>query len=616
MRSEDSGNSWKDFNMGLPKDCVPITIKSDSSGNLYLTTKENGIYKLPNGNALWESINSKDFLARSLLNSEKRYRKISALSIDYQNTQKVLIATKHSIFSSKDGGKSWKRISMRGLKKRNYITALAIGRKGDVFAGTSFNGMFRKNSSKFVKKTSGLPREPYAGRLSFYDEIAAIAIDTNNKNKIYTAINFHGGVFVSSNRGKSWQDLKIPIKNNAFVKIFDLNHYDNSLFVSTSAGIFRMCTKNMEWSLLELDDLFKKIPDNPSLLSLLFIDKSKKYPPLFYSIKEPVLQKSKNLLNNASDKRAIYTSIPSIRRNFKGLVETILKCNLNAIVIDMKDDLGDIYFPSKNVYANEIGAIKRYRQIKEVLKTLKDNNIYTIARIVVFKDKNLYKAYKNKYAVWDKKLNKPWKGNPREFWVDPHSEFVRRYNVDIAKEAQDIGFDEIQFDYIRFPSDGPLTRCLYRHNGRKYIYKSEVMSDFLIQAKRNIDAPISVDIYGYNAWYHFGNWIGQDLEAFSEIVDVICPMVYPSHFGKSFYMKGPREKRPYRIVYNSGKRALMLMTGKAALRPYLQAFKMYSPTWGKGYIKNQVQGASESGCSGYTFWNARGDYKILRKALQ
>ncbi len=106
------------------------------------------------------------------------------------------------------------------------------------------------------------------------------------------------------------------------------------------------------------------------------------------------------------------------------------------------------------------------------------------------------------------------------------------------------------------------------------------------------------------------------MEALSHVVDVICPMVYPSHFGKSFYMKGERKMRSYRIVYDGGLRAVKLADRSVHLRPYLQAFNLLSPTWGTGYINNQINAASKSGLSGYTLWNARGDYDTPHRALK
>jgi len=179
-----------------------------------------------------------------------------------------------------------------------------------------------------------------------------------------------------------------------------------------------------------------------------------------------------------------------------------------------------------------------------------------------------------------------------------------------------MGFDEIQFDYIRFPSDGPVHQCLYRYRKDGATYKSEALVDFLTRAKRSLKVPVSVDIYGFNGWYRFGNSIGQDIEAFARVADVICPMVYPSHFGSRFYRSHPGNEHPYRVVLDGGIRSRALAGDGVFLRPYLQAFKMLSPTWGPGYIAAQIRGAEESGSNGYTFWNAKGEYDMLYRGLK
>ena len=295
-------------------------------------------------------------------------------------------------------------------------------------------------------------------------------------------------------------------------------------------------------------------------------------------------------------------------------MRTIKKTGFNAIVIDMKDDFGCVYFPTKNSTAIDIGSTRKPLHIEAILKTLKENDIYTIARLVVFKDRELYRAYNGRYAIKDRATGLPWKGSKAEFWVDPHSVFVHRYNIELAAELEELGFDEIQFDYIRFPSDGPIDRCVYPDRKFGDSYKSEIMADFLYAARDRLTKPISTDIYGFNSWYRFGNSIGQDMEEFARFADVICPMVYPSHFGSRFYGSLKGDEKSYRLIYDGGMRAHAI-AGSAVIRPYLQAFKMLSPNWGPGYITSQQKGAADSGCSGFTYWNASTNYDILGESF-
>jgi hypothetical protein len=319
----------------------------------------------------------------------------------------------------------------------------------------------------------------------------------------------------------------------------------------------------------------------------------------------------------AFNKKALYANPHVARKNIDGLIAAAEACKMNALVIDMKDDFGAIFFPTKNSTAKQIGACKNPLDVKSFLSKLHAKNMYAIARMVVFKDKYLYRAFEGAHAVADSTTGGSWTGNPGEFWLDPYSEFVHKYLIDLAVELESLGFDEIQFDYIRFPSDGPVERCRFRHRKDAAIFKSEVITDFLRLAKKSISIPISVDVYGITGWYHFGYRIGQDFEAMAEYADVLCPMVYPSHFGTTFYRnKTTREALPGFLVGESVVRAQMLAGKKTVIRPYLQAFNLLSPTWGVDYILTQIHAAEKAGANGFSFWNAKGDYEMVMRAMK
>lgn len=609
-------DEWKEINRGLPDDVLCEKLRQDVAGNLYLCTRHAGIFKLSAGSDTWQNISSPEFYERSTYRREKRYRKISAFSISKQNTDILMLATKHTLSLSRDGGLTWKVIPLRGLGNSKYITALVIhGQKPDVFLGTSFNGIFKNDDDMFTRSSTGLPREPYSRKLHFYEEIACNAVDSENPDVIYVGLNFGGGIFRSVNGGRSWSDLNVPADKIHSSTVYDIKAGDGCIIASTSSGVYEFNKKTGYWSLSPLQKKLDNVSDDLVPVAALVPLEKPRNTALFYKWQRNRCGEGKiNQPRTYTERRALYASIPALRKRFHELTNTIVQSSLDAIVIDVKDDFGNIYFPATNRTARQIDAIRNDVKMKGVLKSLKEKGIYAIARMVVFKDRNLYQASNNRYAIWNRKYNEPWKGDADEYWVDPHSGFVRDYNVSIAKEIALLGFDELQFDYIRFPSDGPLHQCLYRYRKDESMYKSEVLMDFLLQARDEISLPISVDIYGFNVWYHFGNIIGQDIEEFAEAVDVICPMVYPSHFGR-FYLKGPREQRSYRLVYDSGRRAFSILGCSAIIRPYIQAFNLLSPTWGPGYIQNQMRASVDSGCSGFTFWNAQGDYQMLRKAL-
>ncbi len=190
------------------------------------------------------------------------------------------------------------------------------------------------------------------------------------------------------------------------------------------------------------------------------------------------------------------------------------------------------------------------------------------------------------------------------------------YNIAVAKELVSRGFDEIQFDYIRFPTDGDnLDNAAYRWKDAGMDKESALMS-FLSYARREIHAPISIDIYGANGWYRTGARTGQDVELLARYVDVICPMFYPSHFEQGFLAHAPTEERPYRIYYYGSYRNTIIARNHVVVRPWAQAFYLnvsydrafYNPD----YVQRQIFGARDSINQGYTYWNNSGRYSDLR----
>ena len=308
----------------------------------------------------------------------------------------------------------------------------------------------------------------------------------------------------------------------------------------------------------------------------------------------------------------------------KGINEykKIIKDNgLDSMVIDMKDDYGGLRFSPKDPMLLEKGYVSRYRiDIDTFVPEMKKQGIYLIARIVTFKDRNLAQYDKKQYAVWDKTTNAPWKGiqgydeNGKalyydEDWVDPYSPEVWEYFVHIAQELVERGFDEIQFDYIRFPTDGKnMANSSFRWKSPGMDKESALLS-FLRYARKNIDAPIGIDIYGANGWYRSGTRTGQDVEQLAEYVDIICPMFYPSHFEQSFLNYAPVTERPYRVYFYGTYRNTVIGRNNLLIRPWVQAFYLnvsYDRAYygdGKNYVRQQIYGVRDSVNRGYMYWN-------------
>lgn len=337
-------------------------------------------------------------------------------------------------------------------------------------------------------------------------------------------------------------------------------------------------------------------------------------------------------------KKSIYASVYQCRLQegidkFKKIVKDR---NMNSIVIDMKDDYGLLRYDSHDELVLEKATTSKYAipDLNHFISEFKKENIYLIARIPTFKDRSLYRYDGGKYAVWDRKTNEKWQGiqgyedeldeNENvigqktkyydEHWVDPYCEEVWEYNIQIAKELVSRGFDEIQFDYIRFPTDGiNLYNIKFRWQD-KGMDKESALISFLSYARKNIDAPIGIDIYGANGWYRSGTGTGQDAEMLCEFVDVIGPMFYPSHFEQTFLNYSPQADRTYRIYFYGSFRNSIMVRNRSLIRPWIQSFylnvsydKLY---YDSDYIQKQFFGVRDAINRGYMCWNNSGEYGV------
>lgn len=601
-----NGSSWRDMSQGLPDNLEAEFITSDSKGTLYLTTDFSGIFKRSVSDNMWIDISSPLFKRRTQLKNVDEYRSISAFCIDPADSSKLYLATKHVLYKSSDAGQSWQKINV--VKNRNsyYFTSLAVS--GNVlYAGTSFNGVVKITPTDTTEINDGVPKEYYSGQFHFCEGVSSLA---EYKGKLYSGYLFSRGIVESSDM-KKWSPVNIPIKNDKTEGVYGITPFKDSVFIATTESVYRYTPSDKKIEVPPLQQELEKSYDGKTP-AMLFVKGGDKTPPLF--VKRNTLEYKMEEKAPVGNRQALYVSWGMIDKNFKGFMDILIRNKFNAVVIDVKDDFGIINAPVDSKIARELGAI-RNTNIKDIIKQLHDKGIYVIARNVTFKDKKLYEAYGGKYAIWDKFSNTAWVGLPREKWCDPYSKFVRDYNIEIARETAKLGFDEIQFDYIRFPTDGLVGRCLYRFKEKDDMFKSEIMGDFLQQARQEAGVPVSIDIYGFNAWYKFGNLIGQDIQFLSRFVDAVYPMVYPSHFGASFYTRYSNEDRPYWIVRDSSIRSIYHSRGRTVIRQWIQGWNYVSPTWGPGYILKQVDGVTDGGGKSYSFWNPGGDHSMVDKAF-
>ena len=303
-------------------------------------------------------------------------------------------------------------------------------------------------------------------------------------------------------------------------------------------------------------------------------------------------------------------------RHIRGRVlDLIGRTELNAMVIDVKGDRGWIPYRTEVPLALAAGAQGPVilKDFDGMLADLRARGIYTIARIVVFKD-NVLAHHRRDLAIIDTRTGKPWIDRENLAWVDPFRTEVWDYNIAIAREAVRKGFDEVQFDYVRFPTDGKLGAARYAKPNSKET-RLPAIAGFLERARAELGpmgAFVAADVFGYTAFNENDTDIGQRIEELAPHLDYICPMVYPS--GYQVGIPGYRNPvtHPYQIVYES----VRLIRKRAAglpiqVRPWLQDFKDYAfdrRIFGVPEIRAQIKGADEAGGRGFMLWNPKNDY--------
>jgi hypothetical protein len=309
--------------------------------------------------------------------------------------------------------------------------------------------------------------------------------------------------------------------------------------------------------------------------------------------------------------KALYLTVYGIATKLReAALETIRTNGMNALVIDVKGDRGIIPFKVDIPLAEEIGAQKLIlvKDMPALMARLKEQGLYLIARIVVFKDDPLAAA-RPQWAV--KKGRGAFRDREKLRWLDPCRREVWDYNIAVAKAAAELGFDEIQFDYVRCP-DNPGVVFSQPNNQET---RTRAVTGFL-QAAHEALAPYNVlvaaDIFGYVCWNLDDTGIGQKIGQVANVVDVLSPMLYPSgyHLGIPNY-RNPVQ-HPYEIVYLSLKRA-QERTGVSPMRfrPWLQAFRDYAFRGGdfkEERMRIQIKASDDFGANGWMFWNPRNIY--------
>jgi hypothetical protein len=582
----------------------------------------------------------------------------------YQNAPQYLVyADRMYLYVSLDNGRTWQ--SSRPMEEVNtslYMTAAAINPTdpSHLVVASSYQGFYEsRNGGQTWDRLqhSSIDRVMYQGA-RFYDEAAALWIPQSAPNILLFRRGFSADWF-----SWNWTTRTVtPIEDPTTLS----NQYpDMPQALFTSLALSPDASEIWFERRLPLYDPSWPLPPP--------VAEARQREIRDYLEPDEAFWRRRELASNST---GIYLNPWQAANNLDAHLQFVLDHGMNSIIVDFKDDTGYLTYDSQLEIARRARAIDVRFDARELIRKAHEKGIYVIARQVVFKDRLLAQYLNGRYSLWDITTNRPWgvfrqhtpeatEANPNpeprwvqiEWWTDAHSDFVHQYNIAIAQELQELGVDEIQFDYIRFPSDGNTRNVRSRfftirdNQSRPEGYQDRVISPsgayvvhpelllasgwqdpvapaqdtipdrvialqtFLRKARQVITIPVSVDVFGFNAWARMG-YLGQDIEAMSFYVDVISPMAYPSHYARDFLPQLTYFERAYALYDTGTYRARSMVGDRVLIRPWVQAFLIggelrYERPEYTEYLNLQLRGTMAGGGNGFSLWNNSGRYYMV-----
>lgn len=339
--------------------------------------------------------------------------------------------------------------------------------------------------------------------------------------------------------------------------------------------------------------------------------------PAYLSIHEfkeeitEILFEEKNVEHDSV--RGIYiTAGTAASKNFMDIIDTLIKSGGNSVVIDLELSGGQLAFTPESEYLKTINpGSTMLDNLKSIIKELHRKDIYVIARQVVFNDpytasrKPEWRIHHTGGSLFDGR------------WLDPSHPEVQTYNLIITREAAELGFDEIQYDYIRFP-DG-------YHRGLDYYYDEttmerwEVINNYLKKAHlitEEYGIKLGMDVFGATIYGNL-DWslVGQYIPEVAKSVDVIYPMVYPSHISPGYNGFTNPYGAPYAFINDSIGKFIAAADGNAEIRTWVQGFPLRIPNFGPWFVQEQVRGTYDAGANGFVIWSPGNIYSSSWSSL-
>jgi hypothetical protein len=283
----------------------------------------------------------------------------------------------------------------------------------------------------------------------------------------------------------------------------------------------------------------------------------------------------------------------------------------NAVVFDIKDSDGIVNIAFDHPLAT--GQRHYISDLPKFIRFLHSQNMHAIARVAIFRDEHLVTTHPE-LAVKSHRTGGPWRENGKLVWTDPSNKKVQDYDIALAKFVAQLGVDEVQFDYVRFPAEGDQKDACFNFQTEHTDWqRSQVIADFIKRAYAEIHPTgvlLSLDVFGVMAWQRPVDLAhtGQDIVAMAKHCDVLSPMIYPSHFFGMDGIAHPGDAPEHFIGESMDRFKLITKDSGVVIRPWLQAFAWRTKTYSPKYVEVQVETSKQKGGVGFLFWNANNDY--------
>ena len=326
------------------------------------------------------------------------------------------------------------------------------------------------------------------------------------------------------------------------------------------------------------------------------------------------------LMATPDDVRGLYVNRwAAIGSRLGQLIRVARTTEINALVIDVKDDRGYVLYRSGVPLAREIGADTvqpmPHSRLRAALDTMRAHGVYPIARIVVVKDPLLAEARPDWAIRRQDDPAQPWLDRSGKPWLDPHQTEVWTYAADLAREAVALGFSEVQLDYVRFPDEQGLMReaTFPLAAGRT---RAEVIRAQLGMTRGSLlstGVPFTIDVFGLTTSDTTDMGIGQQWEMFVDRADAVLPMMYPSHYAPGSYGLANPNAQPYAVIDNGlrdAKRRSEAIEGAGQVIPWYQDFTLGPPPYAAAQIRAQIDAGYENGIRSWILWNPGSRYTL------